>query len=88
MLVCVLLPSSSLTKGALALYCRLDVCQHGWALSGNVLVLGALEGPAAEMLEASELASLSPGRGLYSTMLSVLTGVCTLGQRWKEGLLK
>lgn len=44
------------------------------------------EGLAAEILEVSEIPSVSPG--LHSTMLSGLTGVCTLGQRWKEGLLK
>lgn len=87
-LVCVLLPSSSLAKGALTLCCWLDVWEHAWALLWNPHVLCALENLAAEMLEVSEVPSVSPGFGLYSTMLSGLTGVCTLGQRWKEGLLK
>lgn len=46
------------------------------------------EGLAAEMLEVSEIPSVSPGLGLHSTMLSGLMGVCSLGQRWNEGLLK
>lgn len=91
MLVCVLLPSSSLAKGALARYCWPVAREQGWALLRDPHVLCALEGlaaAAAETLEASETPSVSPGLGLYSTMLSGLTGVCTLGQRWKEGLLK
>lgn len=31
-LVCVLLPSSSLAKGAPTLYCWLDVWEHDWAV--------------------------------------------------------
>lgn len=40
------------------------------------------EGPAAEMLEVSEMKSVSPGLGLPSTMLSGVTGVSTLGESW------
>ncbi len=99
-LVWVWLPSSSLAKGALALRCWLDVWEQGWVFSWEVdwtvfpQMLCTLIGerPAAETLELSEVQSVSAGLGLHSTMLSGVTGVPTLGQRWgwaaNEGLLK
>lgn len=77
--------------------------EQGWVLSWEVETtawdrfaqgFGALvgEGAVAETLEVLEVQSVSPGFALPSTMLSGVTGVPTLGQRWgragNDGLLK